>query len=59
MSVRYDTIKFNARRAVRKDKLKDKVLCLYANGLNYGQIARRLRVSQATVAGFCSNATVY
>lgn len=59
MSVRYDVTKFNKRRTGRKDRLKDKVLCLYMQGLNYGQIARRLRVSQATVAGFCSNATVY
>lgn len=58
MSVRYDTMKFTKRRAAKQDRLRDKVLCLYAQGLNYGQIARRLRVSQATVAGFCYSATV-
>lgn len=58
MSVRYDVTKFNKRRAAKKDRLKDKILFLYAQGLNYGQIARRLRISQATVAGMCFNATV-
>lgn len=58
MSVRYDTMKFTKRRAEKQDRLRDKILCLYAQGLNYGQIARRLRVSQATVAGFCYSAAV-
>lgn len=58
MSVRYDIEKFDKRRADKRDRLRDKVQALHAQGLNYGQIARRLRISQAAVAGFCSMATV-